>query len=295
MGTRLADGARMPKQWSVRLSWIVVAVLLLAAGRAEAQSVTLAWDPNHENDLAGYIVGYGTISGQNQKTVDVGMATQWTVGGLSQGQTYYFRVFAYNTAGARSAPSAEVSTSMPGSGSTPGSGGCIGSAPVAGWVCFNGGWVPPDSPALSGGTPAPPPAPAPAPSTGCPGSAPGAGWVCQDGNWLPPDSPLLYSAPTSPSCPGSAPGVMWTCVNGTWVAPTVPAPTGTTACPGAPPGTGWVCQTGNWLPPDHPLLYTTPPPTPTACPGLTPGVGWICQDGGWLPPDHPLVRRRGGD
>lgn len=279
----------MPKLWNVRLSWIGVALLLLAAGRAEAQSVTLAWDPNDESDLAGYIIGYGTSSGQNQKTVDVGMATQWSVGGLSAGKTYYFRVFAYNTAGTKSAPSKEVSTTMPGSSSP--SGGCIGPAPVAGWVCINGGWVPPDSPATGGGPTAPPPAPAP--STGCPGSAPGVAWVCQAGNWLPPDSPLLYSAPTSPSCPGSSPGVKWTCVNGNWIPPAVQAPTGPAACPGAPPGTGWVCQAGNWLPPDHPLLYATPPP-PTGCPGLTPGVGWICQDGNWLPPDHPLVKKSGG-
>jgi hypothetical protein len=293
---RIADAARMPKLCT-RWSWLVVAVLLLAAGRADAQSVTLAWDPNSENDLAGYIIGYGTIPGQNQKTVDVGMATQWTLAGLSAGKTYYFRVFAYNAAGAKSAPSKEVSTTLP--GSSPAPGGCIGQPPAAGWTCQNGGWLPPDSPLNNGGgspSPSPTPAPAPQPS-GCPGSAPGAGWVCQDGNWLPPDSPLLYSAPTPPSCPGSAPGVMWTCVNGNWLPPADPQPSGPsspTPCPGTAPGVGWVCQSGNWLPPDHPLLLNPPVATPTACAGSAPGLGWICQDGNWLPPDHPLVRRSGG-
>lgn len=261
----------MPKPWCVRHAWIVLAVLLLAAGRADAQSITLAWDPNSENDLAGYIIGYGTAPGQNQKTVDVGMATQWTVGGLSAGKTYYFRVFAYNTAGAKSGPSREVSTTMPGSGST---GGCVGSPPGTGWICKNGGWVPPDSPIAGGGgsTPSPTPAPAPAPQpSGCAGSAPGAGWVCQDGNWLPPDHPLLHTNPRTP--------------------PTVPSPSNPAACPGTAPGVGWVCQSGNWLPPDHPLLLNPPP---TACAGSAPGLGWICQDGNWLPPDHPLVRRSGG-
>ena len=281
-------------------SWMLVAVLLLAAGRVEAQSVTLAWDPNSEPALAGYIIGYGTIPGQNQKTVDVGLATQWTLAGFKGGQTYYFRVFAYTTSGARSAPSAEISSTIGGTSNTGNTGGCIGAAPVAGWVCVNGGWVPPDSP-LAGGSPAAPepePAPAPAP-TGCPGSAPGAGWVCQAGNWLPPDSPLLWNAPEPAACPGSSPGVMWKCVDGNWLPPTSPTPppppTGTTQCPGSAPGLGWVCQAGNWLPPDHPLRLGGPAPsTPTACPGSSPGLGWLCISGNWIPPDHPLAKRGGG-
>lgn len=268
---RIAGAARMPKLCAARWPWIVVVVLLLTAGRAEAQTVTLAWDSNSEHDLAGYIIGYGTAPGQNQRTVDVGMATQWTVAGLSAGNTYYFRVFAYNNAGAKSAPSREVSTTLPGSTS----GGCIGQPPAKDWRCVNGGWVPPDSPlGNGGGSPAPAPAPAPAPQpSACPGSAPGAGWVCQDGNWLPPDHPLLLNPPP----------------------PSVPPPSTPTACAGPAPGLGWVCQSGNWLPPDHPLALNPPPApsTPTACAGSAPGLGWICQDGNWLPPDHPLVRRSG--
>lgn len=323
---RIADPRRMPKPRSVRRWCVAVALFLMAAARADAQSVTLAWDSNSESDLAGYIIGYGTISGQNQKTVDVGMATQWTVSGLSSGQTYYFRVFAYNTSGAKSAPSQEVSTTTPGSGPT--SGGCIGQPPADGWVCINGGWVPPDSPLNGGGSPTPEPAPAPAP-TGCSGSAPGAGWVCQDGGWLPPDSPLLWGSPTAPACPGSAPGVMWTCVDGVWVAPPAggcsgPDPFATlgggtcvnggwlppgmsgSGTPPAPPKApttsncatpdpfvslgGGTCYNGGWLPPGAP---TTGSGT-TSCSGNSPGLGWICQDGGWLPPGHPLIRRSGG-
>ena len=42
---------------------------------------------------------------------------------------------------------------------------CLGGAPVAGWVCVNGGWLPPDHPLAGGCAPAPAPAPAPSSCT----------------------------------------------------------------------------------------------------------------------------------
>lgn len=45
----------------------------------------------------------------------------------------------------------------------PPAGGCVGSAPVAGWVCVNGGWLPPDHPLAAGSAPPPPPPSAPPP------------------------------------------------------------------------------------------------------------------------------------
>ena len=58
----------------------------LGAARAEAQSVTLAWDPNSEPDLAGYLIGYGTAPGQDHQLIDVGGSTAWTLYGFSQGR-----------------------------------------------------------------------------------------------------------------------------------------------------------------------------------------------------------------
>jgi glucose/arabinose dehydrogenase len=209
---------------------------------------------------------------------------------------------------------------------TPG-GACPGTAPVANWVCVNGGWVPPDHP-LAGGAPAPSPPPStppPAPSA-CPGVAPVANWVCVNGGWVPPDHPLAGGAPAPPTtppstppppspsgCPGVAPVSNWVCVNGGWVPPdhplaggapapptpppSTPPPSTPSGCPGVAPVANWVCVNGGWVPPDHPLAAgapsppPTPPPSPmpSTCPGAAPMAGWVCVNGGWVPPDHPLA------
>src|SRR6187401_2471184 len=75
---------------------------------------TLAWNANTEGTLAGYRVQYGTVSGNPSTTVDVGRVTSWAIRGLTAGTTYYFRVVAYNTSGQQSAPSTQVSYTVPG-------------------------------------------------------------------------------------------------------------------------------------------------------------------------------------
>jgi hypothetical protein len=113
---------------------------------------------------------------------------------------------------------------------------CPGTAPVPGWVCVSGNWLPPDHPLAIGAsspapTPTPTPAPAPTPAPGtCPGTAPVAGWLCVSGNWLPPDHPLAVGATPTPtptptpappptSCTTIQPGPTWRCVNGNWLPP----------------------------------------------------------------------------
>ncbi|HKY20072.1 MAG TPA: fibronectin type III domain-containing protein [Vicinamibacterales bacterium] len=83
---------------------------MVAVGSAEAGTVTLRWDPNPEPDIAGYIVSMGTASGQYSSSADIGNQTSFQTADLDLTRTYYFSVQAYNTAGIRSAPSAEVST-----------------------------------------------------------------------------------------------------------------------------------------------------------------------------------------
>lgn len=104
----------MPPAYMQRLllSWLVLTFALVASS-ARAATVTLAWDPNTESDLAGYRVLYGTSSGTYTTTVDVGNVTTWAFTGALEGQTYYFVVQAYNTAGLRSANSLEVSETVP--------------------------------------------------------------------------------------------------------------------------------------------------------------------------------------
>jgi hypothetical protein len=102
---------------------------------------------------------------------------------------------------------------------------CATPSPAAGWVCVNGGWVPPDHPLAGPGT-TPPPTTPPAPAA-CATPSPAAGWVCVNGGWVPPDHPLALTGttppPTTPSaCPGvdpfaSIPGLVGVCVNGGWV------------------------------------------------------------------------------
>jgi|GEM_PF-4704807 len=70
--------------------------------------VTLAWDPNSEPDLGGYIVYYGVRSRLYTNAINVGNVTTNTVTGLVEGVLYYFAVTAYNTHGLESDYSDEV-------------------------------------------------------------------------------------------------------------------------------------------------------------------------------------------
>lgn len=95
----------------MRAFWLLAFVgLALASARGE-QSVTLAWDPNPESDIGGYIVYYGCASRNYTNAVNVGNVTTNTVRGLVDGATYFFAVTAYNTNGLESDFSDEVSYS----------------------------------------------------------------------------------------------------------------------------------------------------------------------------------------
>ena len=75
---------------------------------ADAASVTLAWDYNQEDDLAGYRLHYGNSSGNYSEVIDVGNNNRYTVGGLSAGVAYYFAVTAYDSQGSESGYSTEL-------------------------------------------------------------------------------------------------------------------------------------------------------------------------------------------
>lgn len=78
------------------------------------QSITFAWDPSSDTNVVGYLIDYGTASGEYTAEMDVGTNTSATITNLAEGMTYYFVVVAYSAQALQSAPSGEVSVTMPG-------------------------------------------------------------------------------------------------------------------------------------------------------------------------------------
>jgi fibronectin type III domain protein len=266
----------------VRIHWscALIAILLFSAAQARAQSVTLAWDPNAEPDIGGYLIGYGTVPGQDHQLIDVGGSTLWTIHGVSEGTTYYFRVYAYNTVGMRSAPSADLSATVTGTGGSPGpggsGGGCATPDPftsIGGGTCSNGAWTPagfnspnPTPPSTPPATPpSTPPAAPPSTGAGCAGSDPFTslgGGTCFEGGWLPPGMAhrAANGGGSGNGCHGPDPFVSLgggTCSNGGWLPPGL-----------VPGGNGSAAPTGCSIP--DPFV------------GISGLIG-VCQNGGWRP------------
>jgi hypothetical protein len=76
-------------------------------------SVTLAWDPNVEPDIAGYKLHYGWSSGVYEITVDVGSVTTYQLTGLECNDLYRIAATAYDTYDNESDFSNEVVFQMP--------------------------------------------------------------------------------------------------------------------------------------------------------------------------------------
>lgn len=77
--------------------------------------MTLTWTANREPDLAGYKIYIGTASGTYNfpgSAFLTGNVRSYTVSNLPKGQTYFFAISAYDSAGNESALSAEVSKSI---------------------------------------------------------------------------------------------------------------------------------------------------------------------------------------
>ena len=88
---------------------LVLCVFFPAAAFAQTAEVQLAWDPVGEAGVSGYVIEYGTRSGQYTRSIDVGPNTEASVTGLELGVPYFFTVRSYNGYGERSLPSNEVS------------------------------------------------------------------------------------------------------------------------------------------------------------------------------------------
>jgi Bacterial Ig domain/Fibronectin type III domain len=91
---------------------VIAAVLLhgilLSVSPAQAVDVLLAWDPSPSPQVTGYLLYYGTASGQYSESVDTGQATTAALSGLQATVTYYCAVLAYDASGNHSPFSNEV-------------------------------------------------------------------------------------------------------------------------------------------------------------------------------------------
>ncbi|RPJ13631.1 MAG: hypothetical protein EHM37_07060, partial [Deltaproteobacteria bacterium] len=110
---------RLPRRSRSLILFSVLLAAILFSVMARAETVTLAWDPNSEPDLAGYRLHYGAASGNYTHSIDVGNVTLYAIDGLSSGQTYYFAATAYNSDGKQSGYSNEVSHTIPAPNSPP--------------------------------------------------------------------------------------------------------------------------------------------------------------------------------
>ena len=95
----------------MRRAALVVSILVrLLVQPAEAATVTLAWNPNTEPDLGGYLLSYGTASGQYTTTIDVGNVTSYVFAEPNPSVRYYLALRAYDTEGLISPYSNEAVT-----------------------------------------------------------------------------------------------------------------------------------------------------------------------------------------
>ncbi len=91
------------------------ALLAAAPADAFAKAIQLNWSQNSESDVTGYRVRYGTSSGSYTQTVNVGNLRTYRLNNVTNGQSYYFVVIAYNSSGLDSNPSSETRVDVPNS------------------------------------------------------------------------------------------------------------------------------------------------------------------------------------
>jgi hypothetical protein len=89
-------------------SLVFCALLLMGSKGGIAASTTLAWDPVDLPVVAGYMLHYGTVSGNYSNHVDVGSNTSYTLTGLAVGSPYYAVATSYDLGRAESSPSNEI-------------------------------------------------------------------------------------------------------------------------------------------------------------------------------------------
>jgi len=110
--------SRRSKQLVFELVLCGVSVLLFQLPVLATQSVTLAWSPITNSDLAGYNIYYSSIRHTYTNVITVGNVTNATIAGLMEGTTYYFAVTTLSTAGLESDFSEEICYKVPSAATT---------------------------------------------------------------------------------------------------------------------------------------------------------------------------------
>ena len=119
-------------------STALLIIIPLFPQSAYPAQTTLEWDPVIHPDLAGYIIYYGTSSGNYDVSLDVGNWTSTTIAGLDDSETYYFAVTAYSIYGEESDFSNEVSWSSANTDYDAGDGGgCFIATAASGFLMAN--------------------------------------------------------------------------------------------------------------------------------------------------------------
>jgi hypothetical protein len=112
------DGGKM-KRLLLVLSFIIV--FIFTTSIAFAATVILQWNPNTEEDLAGYKLYYGNTSKTYNVITPIPDKTAITFSVELNPGTYFFALTAYDLASNESGYSNEVSTTIPEYPSKPGS------------------------------------------------------------------------------------------------------------------------------------------------------------------------------
>ena len=102
-------------RWLLACLFLLLTVACSSTGHTPTgKTATLSWDANSELDLQGYKIYLATVSrGYGAPIATLPMdVTSYTVTGLETGTTYFFVVTAYNSTGAESSFSNEVSKTI---------------------------------------------------------------------------------------------------------------------------------------------------------------------------------------
>jgi hypothetical protein len=93
----------------VAVAFLLSSILspVVRAADIPARTVSLAWNANPEDNVAGYKVRFGTASGLYPQVIDVTSQASVILPQMFLGNTYYMTVSAYNTAGQEGPASAE--------------------------------------------------------------------------------------------------------------------------------------------------------------------------------------------